>query len=87
VGEGGQQHATVALSLGNETLPIVQKAGCASGPFLTVAENLGPTDIRSPYRPVPNKSLYRLRYPRPCCTALVVVVVVEVVVVFVVVVP
>jgi len=78
---GGQQHAPTSLPLGNGHVPIIYKAGCAPGPFSTVAENLGPTETRSTDRLVRSKSLKRLRYPRPCYTAVVVAVVVVVVVV------
>ena len=44
-------------------MPIVQEAGWAPGPVWTGAENLAPTGIRSPDRPVRSQSLYRLRYP------------------------
>jgi hypothetical protein len=45
------------------TLPIVQKAGWASGPVRTGAENLAHNGIRSPDRPARRQSVYRLRYP------------------------
>ena len=48
---------------GKDPAPIVQEAGWAPGPVWTVAENLVPTGIRSPDRPAPSQSLYRLRYP------------------------
>jgi hypothetical protein len=48
---------------GKDPVPNVQKAGWASGPFWTGAENLAPTGIRSPDRPARSQSLYRLRYP------------------------
>ena len=41
----------------------MQEAGWAPGPAWTRAENLAPTGIRSPDRPVRSQSLYRLRYP------------------------
>jgi hypothetical protein len=37
----------------------------ASGPVWTGAENLVPTENRSPDRPARSESLYRLRYPGP----------------------
>ena len=37
----------------------------APGPVWTGAENLAPTGIRSPDRPVRSESLYRLSYPGP----------------------
>jgi hypothetical protein len=46
-----------------DPVPIVQEDGWAPGPVLTGVENLAPTGIRSPDRPVRNQSLYRLRYP------------------------
>ena len=59
----GQRHAPAALYPGKDPVPIVQEAGWAPGPVLTGAENLVPTGIRSPDRPVRNQSLYRLSYP------------------------
>jgi hypothetical protein len=50
---------------GKDPVPIVQKAGWAPGPVWTGAENLAPTEIRSPDRPARSQSLYRLRYPAP----------------------
>ena len=35
----------------------------ATGPVWTGAENLAPTEIRSPDRPAPSQSLYQLNYP------------------------
>jgi len=46
-----------------DPVPIVQEAGWASGSVWTGAENLAPTGIRSPDRPAPSESLYRLSYP------------------------
>jgi hypothetical protein len=37
---------------GKDPVPIVQEAGWAPGPVRTGAENLAPTEIRSPDRPV-----------------------------------
>jgi hypothetical protein len=51
------------LTPGKDPVPIVQEAGCASGPVWTGEENLAPTGIRSPARPTRRQSLYRLRYP------------------------
>jgi hypothetical protein len=48
---------------GKNTLSIVLEAGWATGSVWTGAENLAPTGIRSPDRPAPSQSLYRLRYP------------------------
>jgi len=48
---------------GKDPVPIVQEAGWAPEPVWTGAENLTPTGIRSPDRPVRRKSLYRLSYP------------------------
>jgi hypothetical protein len=47
---------------GKDPVPIVQKAGWAPGPVWTLAENLAPTGIRSPYRLARSQSLYRLSY-------------------------
>ena len=46
-------------------LPTVYVAGWASVPFWTGAENLVPTEIRSPDRPARSESLYRLSYRGP----------------------
>ena len=54
---------------GKDPVPIVQKAGWAPGPVWTGAENLAPTGIRSPGRPVRSESLYRLSYPG-CCVVI-----------------
>jgi len=52
---------------GKDPVLIVQKAGWASGPVLTGAENLAPppTGIRCPDRPARSQSLYRLIYLPP----------------------
>ena len=47
---------------GKDPIPIVQKAGWATGPVWTGAENLASTGIRSPDRPARSESLYRLSY-------------------------
>jgi hypothetical protein len=44
-----------------DAVPIVQEAGWAPGAVRTTAEDATPTGIRSPDRPAPSKSLYRLR--------------------------
>jgi len=44
-------------------VPIVQKAGWASVPVWTGAENIAPTGIRSPDHLARSELLYRLRYP------------------------
>ena len=51
------------LHHGKDPVPIVQKAGWASGPVWTGAENLACSWIRSSDRPARRQSLYRLRYP------------------------
>ena len=48
---------------GKDPVPIIQEAGWAPGPVWSGAENLAPTGIRSPDRPVRGLSLYRLSYP------------------------
>jgi hypothetical protein len=47
---------------GKDPVPIVQEAGWTPGPVWTGAENLVPTGIRSPDRPVRSQSLYQLCY-------------------------
>ena len=51
------------FSPGKDPVPIVQEAGCASGPVWTGAENIAPTGIRSPDRSARSQSLYELCYP------------------------
>ena len=46
-----------------DPVPIVQEGGWVPRPIWTSAENLAPTGIRYPDRPVRSQSLYRLRYP------------------------
>jgi hypothetical protein len=47
---------------GKDPVPIVQKAGWASGPVWTDTENLAAIGIPSPDHPARIKPLYRLRY-------------------------
>ena len=51
-----------------ELVPHVQEAGWVPGPTWTGAENLAPTGIPSPERPVRSESSYRLCYPGPTPT-------------------
>jgi hypothetical protein len=44
------------------SVPIVQEAGWASGPVWTCAKNLTSIGIRSPDHPARSQSLYRLSY-------------------------
>jgi hypothetical protein len=53
------------LTSRKDPVPILQEAGWASGPVWTGAENLAPTGIRSPDRPVRRQSLHRLSYRGP----------------------
>ena len=48
---------------GKDPVPILQEAGWARGAVWTGSENIAPTGIRSPDRPVRSQSLYRLSYP------------------------
>ena len=48
-----------------DPVPIVREAGWAPGPVWTGAENLAPTGIRYPDRPVRRESLYRLSHRGP----------------------
>jgi len=48
---------------GKDPIPIVQEVGWAPGLVWKGVENLAPTGIRSPDRPVRSQSLCRLRYP------------------------
>ena len=60
---GGQQHAPAALPSGKTRYPLYRGLGGPQGQVWTGVENLAPTGIRSPDRPVRSESLYRLRYP------------------------
>ena len=51
------------ITPGKNPALIVQETGWAPGPVGTGGENLGPTGIRAPDRPVRSQSLYRLSYP------------------------
>jgi len=53
------------ITLGKDLVPIVYGARWATGPVWTDAENLAPTGIRSPYRPVRSEKVYGLSYPSP----------------------
>jgi hypothetical protein len=64
-GVGGQHHASAALPPGKDPVPIVLEDRWAPGPVWMRAENLAPTGIRSPDRPSPSVSLYRLSYRGP----------------------
>jgi hypothetical protein len=52
----GQRHAPAAPIPGKDPIPIVREAVWASWPVWTGAENLAPTGIRSPDRPVHRQS-------------------------------
>ena len=43
-------------------VPIVEEAGWATGPVWKGAENLAPTEVRTPDHPARSESLYRLSY-------------------------
>lgn len=53
------------LPMGKNPGTGCKEARWASGSVWTDAENLAPSGIRSLDSPVPNWSLYRLRYPGP----------------------
>jgi len=61
-GEGSASRPGPPFTPGKDTLSIVHEVGWAQGPVWTGAENLAPTGIRSPDRPAPSQSLYRLSY-------------------------
>ena len=65
MGSGGQRHVAAALPPG-KTLGTHRTSGCI-GPSdcLDGCENLLHTVNRSPDRPAPSESLYRLRYSGP----------------------
>jgi hypothetical protein len=54
--------------LERDPTPTVREGGWTSESVRKGAENLAPTEIRSPERPATGKSLYRLRYTRPPLT-------------------
>ena len=58
------------FSTGNDSVPIVQKAGWAPGPIWFGAESLAPTGIRSPGRPARCESLYQLHSLGPRLSSL-----------------
>ena len=62
MGVGDQPHVPAASTPGKDPVSIVHEAGWAPGPVWTGAENLAPTEIRSPDRPARSQSLYRLSY-------------------------
>ena len=64
-GDGRSTPRPGRFTSGKDPVPIVQKTGWAPRPVWTGAENLAPTEIRSPDRPARSESLYRLRYPGP----------------------
>jgi hypothetical protein len=51
---------------GKDPVPVVTEAGWVPGPVWTGAENLAPTEIRSPDLPTRSQSPYRLSYPTRC---------------------
>ena len=59
MGVGGQRHAPAAFS------PRERPGTHCTGPVWIDAENLAPTEIRSPDLPARSESLYRLRSPGP----------------------
>jgi hypothetical protein len=61
-GEWSAARPSRTLPPGKDPVPIAQEAGWAPGPVWTGAENLAPTGIRSPDRPVRSQSLCRLSY-------------------------
>ena len=65
MGMGVQRHAPATLPGERAPVPKVRQGGWAPGPVWTSAENLAPTEIRSPDRPARSESLYRLSYPGP----------------------
>jgi len=65
MGVGGQRHAPAALLSGKRPGTHCIGGWWAPGPVWTCAENLAPTEIRSPDRPARSESLYRMNYPGP----------------------
>ena len=62
---GDQRHAPAALPKGKTRYSLYRKPGWTPGPVWMGAENIAPTGIQSPDRPVRSESLYRLSYPGP----------------------
>jgi len=62
---GGQRYAPAVLPRGMTRYPLYRRLGGPPGTIWTGAENLDPTEIRSPDLPARNESLYRLSYPVP----------------------
>jgi len=60
---GDQRHALTLYPRERDPVPTVLEAGWAPRPVWKDAENLAPTDNRSPDRAARGKSLYRLSYP------------------------
>ena len=65
MGVGGQHHAPAALPPGKTRYPLYRRLGEPQDRAGGGAENLIPTWILSPDRPVRSESLYRLSYPDP----------------------
>jgi len=65
MGVGGQGDALTALNPGKGPGTHCLGGGRAPGSVRTGVENFSPTGIRSPDRPAPNESLYRLNYSGP----------------------
>jgi hypothetical protein len=61
MGVDGQRHAPVALSLGNNPVPILQEDGWAIGLVWTGADNLATTGNRSPERPARSESSNKIQ--------------------------
>ena len=62
---GGSAPRSGRFTPGKDPAPIVQEDGWTPEPVWTGAENLALTGIRSPDRPAPCESLYRLSYSSP----------------------
>jgi hypothetical protein len=57
---------------GKDPVPIVEQGGWARGPVWMGAENVDPTEFRSPDLPPRSHSLYLLRYPGPIAVLILV---------------
>ena len=62
---GGQHHAPAALTPGDTRYPLYRRLGGPQGKSGRVRKISPPTGIRSPDRPSPNETLYRLSYRGP----------------------
>ena len=68
MGVGGQHHAPTALPPGKTRYPLYSRLGGPQGRSGRVRKISPSTGIRSPDRPAPSESPYRLSYRSPECS-------------------